>query len=71
MTKEIIQSLFGTYVPVVYTDYVLDDAGVLQEVERIASGFAGVDWEYVLGIGLFALVLYCVLRILEAVIRNV
>lgn len=72
MTKEVLISLFGEYSPVTYMQYVTDPStGLVDSVEVVAAGAAGVDWAYILGITLFGIVLYSVLRILEAVIRNV
>lgn len=60
-------SIFGAYTPV--TTAVYDSSGAYVG-DVVASGASGVDWAYVLGIALFAIVLYCALRIMEAVIRS-
>lgn len=65
--KDLIISIFGEYSPVM--DSIVNDAG--ETVETIAPGVAGVDWPYVLGVLGFFLTLYCVLRILGAVISRV
>lgn len=57
MIKELIQSIFGGYSPVLVDGVPL-------------SGVGSVDFEYIAGVLLFAVTLYCVLRIVEAVIRN-
>lgn len=64
--KQIIEAIFGTYVPVAYTEYLSD--GTPYSV--IPAGLGGVDWAYVLGVLGFFVVLYCVLRILGAVISK-
>lgn len=63
--RDLIESLFGTYIPPTYTETVGE---LTQEV--IPSGAAGVDWPYVLGVLAFLLVLYCILRIFGAVISK-
>lgn len=61
--RTILQNLFGVYTPV---SVLLDDGST-----HYLDGLAGVDWEYVLGVCLFALVLGCVLAIIRTVIKNV
>lgn len=69
--KEFFETVFGVYTPVTYTDSFLDSSGDLVEVERIASGLAGVDWTYVLSVVAFLIVLYGVIRIIGGVISRV
>lgn len=64
--KQLIETIFGTYVPVTYIEYLPD--GTSYSV--IPAGLGGVDWAYVLGVLGFFLVLYCVLRIVGAVINK-
>lgn len=62
---ELITSIFGQYHPVTYEVY----NAVTESYETIvAQGFAGVDWPYILAVGGFFLVLYCILRIVGGVI---
>lgn len=67
MTKNLIESIFGVYEP--FTNEIVDAEGNISSV--IVSGVSGVDWSYVLGVLLFGLTLFCVLRILGAVISRV
>lgn len=66
--KDMIVSLFGSYTPVTYTEYIYytaADGSVVQDFnEIVASGLAGVDWPWVMGVFLFAIVLYSLFRIL-------
>ena len=55
-----MQSLFGVYSPVGYEDAT----GTF----IVASGFAGVDWPYILGVCLFCLIVYCLFRLLGGLI---
>lgn len=66
--RSMIVELFGRYTPVTYTEYIsytLPD-GTLDwdSYEVVASGLAGVDWPWVMGVLLFAIVLYSLFRIL-------
>lgn len=62
---ELITSIFGQYHPVTYEVY----NAVTESYETIvAQGFAGVDWPYILAVGGFFLVLYCILRIVGGVL---
>lgn len=60
--KAVIVDLFGSYVPVTYSDGTID---------IIPSGLAGVDFEWLAGVLLFALSLYCVFRILGGILTYV
>ena len=53
---QFMQALFGVYNPVGYEDA----SGTF----IVASGFAGVDWPYVLSVVLFLLVVYSLFRLL-------
>lgn len=58
-----MQAIFGEYIPVSYTD----SAGS----SIIPAGVAGVDWQYVLGVVLFCIIVYSLLRIVGGLIcRN-
>lgn len=56
--RDLMITIFGSYLP--NTDL---------NGEPLA-GLAGVDWEYLAGVLLFGITLYCVLRCIEAVIRK-
>lgn len=66
--RDLIISIFGEYQPVMTDVY---NAVTESYDSVVASGLAGVDWVYVLGVVGFFLVLYCVLRIIGAVISRV
>lgn len=63
-----IVNLFGSYDPVTYTEYfyyTAPDGSVLSDYnEVVAAGLAGVDWPWVAGVFLFAIVLYSLFRLL-------
>lgn len=56
--RDLLIQIFGDYLP------NADPDGVP------LAGLAGVDWEYIAGVFLFGITLYCVLRCIEAVIRK-
>lgn len=61
--SEFMQELFGAYVPISYTDST--------GVSIIPAGFAGVNWEYILGVALFGIIIYSLLRIIGGLVcRN-
>lgn len=66
--RSIVESIFGVYTPVTSPVYDADGAFLY---DAVAEGAAGVDWTYVLGVLLFAIVLYCTLRMIEAVLKSV
>ena len=65
--RELIEAIFGVYTPVTYD--VLDAEGVVLYT-AVADGAAGVDWTYVGGVFLFALVLYSFFRLLGVVFKR-
>lgn len=66
--KDIIISLFGQYEPVTWYETVFTTAAdgtvVTETYEVVASGAAGLDWPWIMGVLLFAIVLYSLFRIL-------
>jgi len=62
--KDFLISLFGSYDPVMT---VADIGG--QQVQVVASGFAGVDWPWIMGVFLFAIVLYSFFRIVGCLFK--
>lgn len=48
-----LQSVFGVYTPVTYTE---------NGVDVVASGMAGVDWQYLCGIAVFLVITVCVFK---------
>ncbi|MPM19000.1 hypothetical protein SDC9_65418 [bioreactor metagenome] len=70
--KELITSIFGIYEPVMTTQtYVVPglEGSTLETVSVVAPGLAGVDWPYVAGVLLFAIVLYCFLRMVGGALK--
>lgn len=60
--KSLIIALFGSYSPIYYTD--------ANGVDIIPYGISGVDFEWIAGVFLFALTLYCVFKIIGGIISN-
>lgn len=54
--RDFFRAFFGTYTPVSYVD------GSGSSI--IPAGLSGVDFEYVLSVLLFALIVYCLFRLL-------
>ena len=69
--KGVIQSIFGVYEPVtttaVYTETV-DGETITTLVDVVADGSAGVDYEYLAGVLLFAILLFCMMKLLGGVL---
>ena len=57
---QFMQALFGVYQPNGYEDASGNFV--------VASGFAGVDWQYVLSVAIFCLVVYCLFKLLGGII---
>lgn len=69
--KGVIQSIFGVYEPVtttaVYTETV-DGETITTLIDVVADGSAGVDYEYIAGVLLFAVILFCMMKLLGGVL---
>lgn len=65
--RTLIEMIFGLYTPVMSD--VFNDAGDYVG-SVVASGAAGVDWTYIGGVVLFAIVLWCFFRLLGVVLRH-
>ena len=65
--RTLIEMIFGIYTPV--TTDVFDAAGGYVGT-TVAHGAAGVDWTYIGGVALFAIVLWSFFRLLGVVIRH-
>lgn len=66
--KSMLIELFGEYTPVMFeqVSYIqTTELGYVKVTnDVVASGLAGVDWPWVMGVLLFAIVLYSLFRIL-------
>lgn len=60
--KELVITLFGAYTPVMTT--------TAEGVEVVASGVAGVDWPWLVGAVLFAIVLWSFFRLVGVLLRD-
>lgn len=70
--KDLIISIFGPYEPVTTVETVatgIEGALSTETIEVVASGMAGVDWPWIMGVLLFAIVLYSLFRILGVFFR--
>ena len=64
----IVSDLFGRYTPHYSFTTTVDAEGVTTTVMQIANGAAGVDWEWIAGVALFAICLIGVMKIAGKVI---
>lgn len=62
--SEAIAELFGEYTPrtQTVTEYLSDGATTTHE--EVIPGLAGLDWQWLAGVTIFTVFLYCVLRII-------
>lgn len=67
---QLLQNLIGQYTPVTYTDYVVDPVSqAVQTVERIPSGLAGVNIEYVASAILVIIAFYSMFQLFLSFVR--
>lgn len=70
--KALVVSIFGEYHPVMTTSLVSETVGddVYQYyVETVAPGSAGVDYEWLAGVFLFGILLFCLMKLLGGILK--
>ena len=70
--KALISSIFGEYTPITTTAVITETVGenVNQYlVETVAPGAAGVDYEWLAGVFLFGILLFCLMKLLGGVLK--
>lgn len=70
--KALVVSIFGEYEPIMTTELVSETVGetVYQYyVDTVAPGAAGIDYEWLAGVLLFAVLLFCLLKLLGGVLK--
>ncbi len=67
---ETIRSLFGSYTPRTQTVTTYYDGQPIATEEQVIPGLAGLDFEWLSGVAIFALVTFCLFRLLGGVLRH-
>ena len=67
---ETIRSLFGTYTPRTQTVTTYYDGQPISTEEQYVPGLAGLDYEWLAGVGMFALITFCLFRLLGGILKN-
>lgn len=70
--KSLIISIFGEYTPVMTTMAVtetVDNVITTTLIDAVAEGAAGVDYEWLAGVFLFGILLYCMMKLLGGVLK--
>lgn len=70
--KDLMRSIFGEYTPVLTTIAVIetvDNVTTTTLVDAVAEGAAGVDWEYLSGVALFGILLFCLMKLLGGILK--
>ena len=70
--KSMVTSIFGEYTPITTTSVISETVGNETRqylVETVAPGAAGVDYEWIAGVVLFGIMLFCLMKLLGGVIK--
>lgn len=70
--KSVIVSIFGEYEPVMTTGTVtetVDNVTTTTLYDTVADGAAGVDYEWIAGVFLFGILLFCLMRLLGGILK--
>lgn len=65
-----VHNLFGDYHRLTYTQLIVLDDGTTVESEEYVPGLAGLDWEYLVSVSVFFLMLYCLFRLLGGIVTH-
>lgn len=67
--SQAVVSIFGVYQPITHTvtDHLSDGSSVTYE--QVVPGLAGVDWVWLSGVALFALMLWSLFRLLGVIVK--
>lgn len=64
-----IVSIFGEYTPRTQTVITYLPDGTSVESVEVVPGLAGLDWVWISAVGLFALFLFCLMRLLGGAVK--
>ena len=70
--KALVSSIFGEYRPITTTAVITETVGENMNqylVETVASGAAGVDYEWLAGVFLFGILLFCLMKLLGGMLK--
>lgn len=70
--KALVVSIFGEYAPVTTTSVISQTVGNDTQqylIETVAPGAAGVDYEWLAGVFLFGIMLFCLMKLLGGVLK--
>lgn len=70
--KSVIISIFGEYEPVMTTGTVTETVGDVTTTtlyDTVAAGAAGVDYEWLAGVFLFGILLFCLMKLLGGILK--
>lgn len=70
--KGVVISIFGEYDPVTTTAAVtetVDNVTTTTLIDVVASGAAGVDFEWIAGVVLFGILLFCMMKLLGGILK--
>lgn len=71
--KDLILTIFGAYEPTVtptVVTSVVDGVTSAEVVDVVASGAAGLDWPWIMGVILFAIVLWSFFRLVAVALKT-
>lgn len=64
-----IVDIFGVYRPRTYQVSTYLEDGTVISSEELVPGLAGVDWEWIAGVGVFCMSLYCIFRMIGGMFK--
>lgn len=68
--QDALLALFGPYTPRMQTVTTYYNGEVISTEEQVVPGIAGLDFEWLVSVGLFALMLWCLFRILGGLLKH-
>ena len=65
----LVSSIFGSYTPQIYMTDTVVDGVIVDTVEQYVPGLAGLDYEWIAGVVLFCIMLFCFMKMTGGLLK--
>lgn len=65
----LVSSIFGSYTPRTYMTDTVVDGVIVDTVEQYVPGLAGLDYEWIAGVALFGIMLFCFMKMTGGLLK--
>ena len=65
----LVSTIFGSYTPRTYMTDTVVDGVIVDTVEQYMPGLAGLDYEWIAGVALFGVMLFCFMKMIGGLLK--